>query len=436
MPIAARDYTHLLGRLVGISDRALAQHLELYGAAVRRLADLEAAYPMVEWQADGQHPCPVDAAPLLGAPVASLDLRPVGLLAECLQELDRELAARGISFRPRFYLGDGEFWATDRAISVNIPWFLANPTLMRLAARAPSGVTYTADMLMKDLRHETGHALGYAFELWRRPEWTNVFGDFTAPYRENYTPDPLSRDYVEHTIGGRPHYAQKHADEDWAETFATWLDPASDWPGRYAEWPVALGKLRYVEALWRSRAFAGPATNTLPGRTVPYTSLRGTVGQLLGITAAARPLDSAAGDHADLLRQEPALRNAVVLHELYFESLDGAILPREPPPALLEAARQGWGSWESFLLDLRAIAGSTNGWALTCWDARAGRMRNALVEGHADGVLAGCPVLLAIDTWEHAFTPDYGAQRHNYLGAVFVNLNWNVVGARLARAVR
>jgi len=43
-------------------------------------------------------------------------------------------------------------------------------------------------------------------------------------------------------------YAQSHPDEDFAETFAVWLRPRSDWRSRYAGWP-ALRKLRYVDTL-------------------------------------------------------------------------------------------------------------------------------------------------------------------------------------------
>jgi hypothetical protein len=43
-------------------------------------------------------------------------------------------------------------------------------------------------------------------------------------------------------------YAQAHPHEDWAETFAVWLRPNSDWRTRYAGWP-ALKKLEYVDRL-------------------------------------------------------------------------------------------------------------------------------------------------------------------------------------------
>jgi hypothetical protein len=43
-------------------------------------------------------------------------------------------------------------------------------------------------------------------------------------------------------------YAQKHPDEDFAETFAVWLDPQSNWREVYAEWSC-LPKLLYLDEL-------------------------------------------------------------------------------------------------------------------------------------------------------------------------------------------
>jgi hypothetical protein len=45
-------------------------------------------------------------------------------------------------------------------------------------------------------------------------------------------------------------YAQKHPDEDFAETFAVWLTPRSEWRKRYKGWG-ALAKLRYVDRMAR-----------------------------------------------------------------------------------------------------------------------------------------------------------------------------------------
>jgi hypothetical protein len=58
-------------------------------------------------------------------------------------------------------------------------------------------------------------------------------------------------------------YAQAHPTEDFAETFAVWLKPKSDWRKSYAEWP-ALNKLSVVEELMTSvRGQRPPVRNRL-----------------------------------------------------------------------------------------------------------------------------------------------------------------------------
>ncbi len=65
-------------------------------------------------------------------------------------------------------------------------------------------------------------------------------------------PDRYSRRFVRHiaTFSHGRTYAQKHPDEDFAETFAVWLTPRSDWRRRYLHWPV-LRKLKYTDRLMR-----------------------------------------------------------------------------------------------------------------------------------------------------------------------------------------
>jgi len=91
-----------------------------------------------------------------------------------------------------------------------------------------------------------GHVVNYAYRLYDRKEWTDLFGSMQKPYDEEYRPRPFSREYVHHLPGW---YAQKHPDEDWAETFAVWLTPGRDWRTEYAKWPGALRKLEFCERL-------------------------------------------------------------------------------------------------------------------------------------------------------------------------------------------
>jgi hypothetical protein len=449
----ARAFPHLLeGGLVGISDRTIRDHLRLYERAAAELDGLQAAYQRTTWTAPSDLPLsPPEVQALLDAPIASLgmgvEIPPPpygsgGLLYDCLAQLRGELLAKGITWWPGFYLGEDEFWTADQGTSVNLPWWLGRADVAGIVNA--QGPRYTHEELMMVLRHEAGHAVGYAFEVWRLNGWHAVFGDFHAPYRDEYLADPGSTDYVRHLHRAGPaseaHYAQKHPDEDWAETFATWLDPASRWAEEYAEWPGALAKLEMVETLLGyNRAAANSPKNTRPGRRAPFTALPGTVGEALG---QRRPGEFS--PHSGVLRREPAVYAAVVLHESYFEVLRRGAGGMGPEMQALNlalgqmgpAVASAFGSWESYLTDLRAIGGSSDGWALTVWDPRERRVRNFLVEGHDRGVPAGCPVLLALDLHEHAYYADFGARRDLYLGALFRNVDWAVVERRFQEASR
>ena len=220
---------------------------------------------------------------LLSTRICDLDLRPEGTLAECVEQVIGELRARGITFVPAYYLGEDDFWTADRAVSVNIPWYLANPTLWRLVN--DHLFEYSREEVLMYLRHEAGHAINYAFELWRRRDWTQTFGDFRRQYRDVYNPNPWSRDYVRYLHrAGMYHYAQKHPDEDWAETFAVWLDPDSHWRRRYRDWQVAFAKLEYVDRIVELEgACRGSPSNVRLGLRVPYTDMRETVAEYFDI---------------------------------------------------------------------------------------------------------------------------------------------------------
>jgi putative zinc-binding metallo-peptidase len=107
---------------------------------------------------------------------------------------------------------------------------------------------------LRIMRHETGHAIQHAYRLNLRRRWQRLFGKSSTTYPDYYRPNPASRRYVQHL---RLWYAQSHPDEDFAETFAVWLDPGSMWATRYAGWP-ALRKLEYMDRLMRATAKRRP----------------------------------------------------------------------------------------------------------------------------------------------------------------------------------
>ena len=93
-----------------------------------------------------------------------------------------------------------------------------------------------------------------AYRLRRRRERQQLFGRTSNPYPDCYLPKPYSKSFVLHLDMW---YAQSHPDEDFAETFAVWLKPNSQWKERYAGWP-ALKKLEYMDALMNSLARVSP----------------------------------------------------------------------------------------------------------------------------------------------------------------------------------
>lgn len=196
---------------------------------------------------------PPEARELLSRRISELGLKLEGsTLEKSVQQLYAELQARGLHrFRPGVYLSD-EWACPDREPVIGVPFYLADPKLAALE-RAVNDIEDEREILMY-LRHEAGHAFNYAYQLYDAPDWRALFGDFGAPYDDHYTPVPFSRRFVRHIAGW---YAQKHPDEDFAETFAVWLTPDSDWRRRYQGWP-ALAKLEYVDAVAKKLADTPP----------------------------------------------------------------------------------------------------------------------------------------------------------------------------------
>jgi hypothetical protein len=179
----------------------------------------------------------------------SLDRSPV---AELVRHLYAELEAKDLRhFRPLCYLSD-EWGSPSGEPVIGIPFYLGDPRVATLED-ALNDVEGEREIMMY-LRHEAGHAFNHAYELARTDEWRALFGSVRRPYRDDYPFIPFSRDYVRYIPGW---YAQKHPDEDFAETFAVWLDPRSHWRKRYAGWG-AMRKLEYIERIAKELADVPP----------------------------------------------------------------------------------------------------------------------------------------------------------------------------------
>jgi len=169
-------------------------------------------------------------------------------LQKAVAQLHAELAHHGLLFKPGCYLGD-EWFCPDGFPIISVPFYLAHPRLKQLERKMmleTEGSGFEQCMCL--LRHEAGHAINYAYFLHRKKKWRELFGPFSAPYEGTYKPRPYSKQYVRHL---EDWYAQYHPDEDFAETFAVWLAPNSNWRELYQGWG-ALKKLEYVDELIKS----------------------------------------------------------------------------------------------------------------------------------------------------------------------------------------
>jgi hypothetical protein len=193
-----------------------------------------------------------------------------------IAQVNGELQSKGLT-PPHYWLAD-EWFTPDGVPGVAVPFYLAHPRLAKLELAQMLEVEGgDREGCLGILRHEAGHAIDNAYQIRRRPTRRRLFGPPDTPYPEYYTPKPYSKSYVQHLDHW---YAQSHPDEDFAETFAVWLDPLSMWATRYAGWP-ALRKLEYMDRLMRDLARSRPTVRSR--REVdPLKRLRKTLGEHYG----------------------------------------------------------------------------------------------------------------------------------------------------------
>ena len=207
-----------------------------------------------------------------------LRIRDLGLTLEgtwveaCIDELYRELERRGIALRPHCWLSD-EWFSPRNVPGIAIPFYLVHPRLIRLERSMVLEAEGSSRVeCMRILRHEAGHAIQHGYRLHRRPSYQRLFGRSSMKYPTSYRPNPASRRFVQHL---RAYYAQAHPDEDFAETFAVWLQPRSRWRKRYQGWG-ALRKLEYVDTLMQELEGARPPVRTR-ARVAPISQLSSTL---------------------------------------------------------------------------------------------------------------------------------------------------------------
>lgn len=176
-------------------------------------------------------------------------------LEDSIATLYQNLAAKNLIFKPDCYLAD-EWFVLEGKTSIGIPFYLAHPRLKALEQKMMLEVEGgSKEECLKLLRHEAGHAYFYAYRINQNRKVKHLFGPSPSAPPETYRPKPYSKSFVRHLDNW---YAQSEPDEDFAETFAVWLNSDLNWREHYRGWPV-LEKLECVHGLMERIAGKPPS---------------------------------------------------------------------------------------------------------------------------------------------------------------------------------
>ncbi len=263
---------------------------------------------------------------LLNTPVNQLDLKVEDtIFAQAIPVVREELRRAGVrKLEPVFYISTGYGCIAGQPL-ISLGFYDFHPLLKDLNEEF-RGWRYSDADIFDLLRHECGHAFCYSYKLYRRKDFRDLFdvrGNFfnTYPEKDQYHYNPWSRSYVN---PNGDHYAQKHPDEDFAETFTVWLTPRSSWKKTYKGYPLALNKLRYADRVVREIGRALPAVEVDEGWKIePYKQVKLTVAQFMK-AKPNRYYHRATGyvdpDLKDLFRAQPTRLNRRELYSKFMRA--------------------------------------------------------------------------------------------------------------------
>ena len=122
--------------------------------------------------------------------------------------------------------------------------------------------------------------------------------------------------------------------------------------------------------------------------------------------------------------------NGHVLHSAFWQCMAPAGKGENAPNDKLgEKINADFGSFDAFKAQFSEAAKSVegSGWALLVYEPEADSLVIAQVEKHNLGHLAGLPVLLVLDVWEHAFYILYKSEKAEYIKNWWNVVNWKKI---------
>ena len=134
----------------------------------------------------------------------------------------------------------------------------------------------------------------------------------------------------------------------------------------------------------------------------------------------------------EVMRRKGFEFDGMRMHEYYFGSMEHTATAPESNSSLAQALEKQYGSFENWTNEFKATGMMRGiGWAVLYFDPVAKKFHNAWVSDHELGQLAGLPIILPMDMWEHAYMVDYvPSEKKNYIEAFFSNLSWETLEER------
>ena len=112
-------------------------------------------------------------------------------------------------------------------------------------------------------------------------------------------------------------------------------------------------------------------------------------------------------------------------HVNYFSILGGQ--GGKPSSVLLDQIEKDFGSFDVWTADLKATGLAARGWVWLAYDWDSKKLFNYLGDAQNTYPIWNASMLLALDTYEHAYWLDYQQNRGAYIDAFMKNLNWQPV---------
>lgn len=112
-------------------------------------------------------------------------------------------------------------------------------------------------------------------------------------------------------------------------------------------------------------------------------------------------------------------------HELYFAHLGGDGEPVDG--GFKSQVEKDFGSWDTYLADLKASGMAGRGWAWTAWDDDFGKLVNVVGDAQNTFPIWNAHPVVGLDVYEHAYIADFSTNRPAYIEAFLANMDWQLV---------